>query len=273
MTVDDLSYWARGHGLEALLIVLGAVLGARALHWVFDRYSPGARWAEPGELPEHLRYRQAVLQALQRTAVGLLWFTVAIIVLLKFNVPVATVLAPATIAAAAVGFGAQRLVADFLSGFFLIAERQFGVGDVVQVAPPGQTTGVTGTVEELTLRYTRLRTPSGDVLFLPNAEMRQVVNRSRGWSRVDVKVPVPAGADLQQVTDALETSMVPLVEDPRWGPLLLDRPEVAGIESLDLEHIDLRLTVTTTPGAVTEVASELRRRAALVTAAAGRDDA
>jgi small-conductance mechanosensitive channel len=88
----------------------------------------------------------------------------------------------------ALGSGGQRVVQDLLGGFFLIAERQYGFGDVIRVAPPGSTTGVTGNVEVLSLRMTRLRTANGEVLFLANGEIRQVTNRSRDWARAVIDV-------------------------------------------------------------------------------------
>ena len=100
----------------------------------------------------------------------------------------------------AIGFGAQQVVGDVLAGFFLFAERQFGVGDLIRLSMPGQTTGVSGTVEELTLRVTKLRSAQGDLIVVPNSALRQVTNLSKDWSRVVIDIPIPAEEDLDRVT-------------------------------------------------------------------------
>jgi small conductance mechanosensitive channel len=215
-----------------------------------------------------VRYQRSVIVAATRTLVGVTWFAAGLLVVDRLRLPVATIVAPATVLGAALGFGAQRLVADFLSGFFLIAERQLVYGDEVEIAPPGSTAWMRGTVEEVTLRYTRLRTPQGGVLTVSNADVRQVLNRSRDWLRVDVTVPVPASADIDEVAGVLRESVRGLVDDERWHNKLLGEPVVAGVESFDLTTVDLRVSVRTIPAAVDDVARELRRRAALVTSAA-----
>lgn len=243
--------------------MLGTILVAR-----FVRVTIGSiaqRQMPPTELPEQLRYRRAVVMATTRTIIGVLWFGAALLVIDRLRLPVATLVAPATVIGAALGFGAQKLVGDFLSGFFIIAERQIGYGDVVEISPPGTTQWMRGTVEEITLRYTRLRTPDGGVLTLSNSDVRQVLNRSRGWSKVDVTVPVAPDANLEQVVIDLRESLKALQNDEKWNEKLLGEPAVAGIERLDLERVDLRVSARTTPGAVDEVARELRRRAAVVT--------
>lgn len=180
MTTRDISFWLRGSFLEALLVVLATVLLTRGLRAAIAQVI--ARHAALPELPERLRYRRAFMDAGTRMAVGVLWFVAALLVVIRLRLPIASLVAPATVVGAALGFGAQRLVADFLSGFFLLTERQLAFGDTVEIAPPGTDKWMRGTVEEVTLRYTRLRTPSG-VLTLSNADVRQVLNRSKGLGR------------------------------------------------------------------------------------------
>lgn len=269
MTLEDFSYWARGQGLEAALVVLGAILVARAIHSVCNLYARRLQRLPADELLERTRHQRVLVQVVDRAIVAGLAVVAALVVLSKLNVPTTTLIAPATVIGAAIGFGSQRLVADFLSGFFLTTEKQFGFGDVVQISAPGQSDGVAGSVEELTLRYTRLRTQNGEVLTIPNGEVRQVLNKSQGWSRVDINVPVPSGANIEQVTDALRSSVLALGDDDHWKSLLLDAPVVAGIEEFDLDRIDLRVSARTRPLAAGTVARELRRRAAMVVGVAG----
>ena len=263
MTFHDLTLWLRGPALETALIVLGTLLLSRAVHTAVKRVA--SRQETLPDLPERMRYRRAVVGAIARTIVGVMWFAALVLIVSRLNLPVATLVAPATVVGAALGFGAQRLVADFLSGFFLIAERQLVYGDVVEIAPPGTNNWMRGTVEEVTLRYTRLRTPTGGVLTLSNADVRQVLNKSRDWSRVDVTVPVPTDADIDQVTEELRESLRDLASEDHWGDVLLGEPAVAGIDNLGLDKVDVRISARTVPRAVDEVAREMRRRAAVVT--------
>ena len=267
MITHDISSWLRGPLLEAVLIVLGTILMTRALRAGIGHFA-ALREALP-ELPERLRYRRAVINAATRTAIGVFWFIAALLIVSRLRLPVATLVAPATVIGAALGFGAQRLVADFLSGFFLLAERQLAFGDVVEITPPGTSNTMRGTVEDVTLRYTRLRTANGGVLTISNADVRQVLNKSRGWSRVDVTVPIPIDADIERVTLDLTEELRGLAREDRWQEVLLDEPLVAGIETLNLERVDLKVSARAVPGAVDEVARELRRRAAMVTTGGG----
>ena len=151
MNLDDLSHWARSDGLQIVLLAIGAVLGAWFVHWLGGRASFQANVAasaavEAGvPIDERDKRRRAVVQALERAAVALLWFVTVFMVLLRLRVPVTSLVAPATVAGLAIGFGAQRVVGDLLSGFFLLSEDQYGVGDVVVIAQPNQLTA-TGTV-------------------------------------------------------------------------------------------------------------------------------
>ena len=147
-------------------------------------------------------------------ATATIWVIAIMMILLRFNVPLTSVVPPATIIGVAVGFGAQRIVADLLSGFFLFAERQLGYGDVVRISPPGTTAGVTGTVEELTLRTTRLRTRSGEVVFVPNGEIRQVTNLSMDWALIVVDVFLHDDVDLERAVEVLETAGSVLRREP-----------------------------------------------------------
>lgn len=268
MDLSDISRWLRGSALEAVLLVLGTILVIRAARAVLARATPDLPGSGTMLLPERQRYRRAALQAIERAFVGVLWFVTTILVMTRLGVPIATLVAPATVLGAAIGFGAQRVVADFLAGFFLITERQFGFGDVVQISPPGTTTGVTGTVEEVSLRFTRLRTPDGETLMLPNSEIRQVVNRSKVVGTVEVDVPVPVEAELDPVLEELRRSMQELADDAHWTDRLLEEPVVVGVQKVDIDRIDVRLSARSEPGDRVELTRELRRRAANATTTA-----
>jgi small conductance mechanosensitive channel len=161
------------------------------------------------------------------------------------------------------GFGAQRVVGDVLAGFFLITERQYGFGDVVSIAVVGGGDPAAGTVEDVTLRITRLRSPDGEVVTVPNGQIVKVVNLSRDWARAVVDVPVPTTTDVNRVNDVLREVGQQAFDDPALHPLLLDAPSVMGVESLGLDQVNVRMVARTLPGKQFEVGRDLRVRVAL----------
>jgi len=266
MNLDDVSRWARSDGLQIVLLAIGAVLAARFLHWLAGRVASqadaAASAAVEGGIPidERDKRRRALVQAVERAAVALMWFVTVFMILLRLHVPVTSLVAPATVAGLAIGFGAQRVVGDLLSGFFLLSEDQYGVGDVVNIAQPNQLIA-SGTVEAISLRTTRLRTTKGELVIIPNGGILQVTNRSRDWSRVTVDVPIALEADVDQAADVLKRVSEEMAADEAWAGLLLEAPSVAGVESIEVGYANLRIVARTLPARTTEVTRELRRRA------------
>jgi small conductance mechanosensitive channel len=189
-SLDDFSRWARGDGLEIVLLVLGSVLLTRGVSWfanrLTDRIDAVDRRSDAVVRSEAAKHRHSLTQAITWVALVMIYSVTGVLVLQRFGVPLAGLVAPATVAGVALGFGAQRIVQDILAGFFIVAERQYGFGDLIRVANIGSTTGVTGTVEDVTLRTTRMRTVNGEVVFLPNGQITQVTNLSRDWARAVV---------------------------------------------------------------------------------------
>jgi small conductance mechanosensitive channel len=215
------------------------------------------------------KHRHAVTQVLTWVAIVLIYSVTGVLILDRLGLPLAGLVAPATVIGVAVGFGAQRIVADILAGFFLIAERQYGFGDVIRISALGSTTGVTGTVEELTLRITRIRSANGEVVIVPNGQIVQVTNMSRDWARAVIDTPVPATADLSSVTELLRRVGVEAYADEELRPLLLDPPSVMGVESLAVDQLSIRIVARTQPGKQFDVGRQLRARVALALRDAG----
>ena len=201
--------------------------------------------------------------------VALTYFIASILALDRLGIPLTTLVAPATVIGIGLGFGAQQMVGDLLAGFFLFAEHQFGFGDVIRLSVPGQGTGITGTVEELTLRVTKVRTAQGELVVVPNSALRQVTNLSKDWSRAVIDIPVPVTEDLERVTGILREVEAEMATDPHWSSLLLGDPVVAGVETIDVGYVQLRLIARTLPGRQFEVAREIRLRAATALRSAG----
>ena len=257
------------------MLLLGAGLLVRFAHWFGARRR---RWIdtqirrqiESGQLAsESLKRSRAVSEAIEWAVVALASFIAAILALDRLGIPLTTLVAPATVIGIGLGFGAQQMVGDLLAGFFLFTEHQFAFGDVIKLSVPGQEAGITGTVEELTLRVTKVRTAQGELVVVPNSALRQVTNLSKDWSRAVIDIPVPVTEDLVQVTALLRKMVADLAADPRWHELLLGDPVVAGVEAIDVGYVQLRLIARTLPGRQFEVAREIRLRAATVLRSAG----
>lgn len=172
-----------------------------------------------------------------------------------FGWDVRPLLATAGIAGVALGFGAQTLVRDVIAGIFIIAEDQFGVGDLIEI------NGKAATVEGLTVRCATLRDFNGFLHFVPNGEMKIVVNRSRGWNRLAVDVPIGHDEDLERALEVCRRVAATMSKEPAWRERLLDEIQVWGVDSLSPTEMLVRLVVRGEPGAaVHEAARELRRR-------------
>jgi small-conductance mechanosensitive channel len=271
--IGDVGVWARTRLLESVLIVLGAILLARMITWFGNQVTVGIdnRSKNADELvrSEAAKHRHAVSEVLTWGAVVVVYSVAALTVLSRLGVPLSGFVAPATVAGVALGFGAQRIVQDILAGFFLITEKQYGFGDVVQLSVAGVSNPRNGTVEDVTLRITRIRTSDGNVIITPNGQIIQVTNLSRDWARAVVDVPIPTTADVTHVNDILRQVGTSSFEDPDLRPLLLDAPSVMGVESLEVGQLNIRVVARTLPGRQFEVSRLLRARIAAGLAAAG----
>ena len=260
----ELRDWLAGRGLEVVLIILGSVLLARFVAWVgsriterIDSQSTGGDILVRSEAAKH---RHSLTQVLTWVAIVLIYSIAVFFVLDRLGVPVTGLVAPATVLGVGLGFGAQRIVGDVLAGFFIITERQYGFGDVVSITVTGAPEPATGTIEDVTLRVTRMRSPDGEVVIVPNGAIAKVVNLSRDWARAVVDVPVPTSVDVNRVSEILREVGREAFRDPALRPLLLDPPSVMGVESLDLDQVNVRMVARTLPGKQFEVGRDLRAR-------------
>jgi small conductance mechanosensitive channel len=260
----ELLTWLSGRGLEVVLIIMGSVLLARLVSWIgarltdrIDRQSTGGDALVRSEAAKH---RHSLTQVLTWVAIVLIYSIAVFFVLDRLGVPVTGLVAPATVLGVGLGFGAQRIVGDVLAGFFIITERQYGFGDVVSITVTGAADPATGTIEDVTLRVTRMRSPNGEVITVPNGAISKVVNLSRDWARAVVDVPVPTSVDVNRVNEILREVGREAFRDPALRPLLLDPPSVMGVESLGLEEVNVRVVARTLPGKQFEVGRDLRAR-------------
>ena len=260
--LHDFGHWFRGNGLEIVLLALGAVLLARLVRWFSDVNTDRAeaRRAAASSLvrTEDDKHRRALAQVVTWVLVVLVYVISALLIVQKFGVALATFVPVATVAGVALGFGAQRIVQDLLAGFFVVAERQYGFGDLVRVSVVGLGVPVLGTVESVSLRTTTVRTATGEVVITPNGQIAQITNLSRDWARAVIDVPVSATLDVNRVLAVLRKAGEAAYADPDLHDLLLDTPSVMGVESIEVDQFQVRMVARTLPGKQFEVGRVLR---------------
>lgn len=236
------------------LTLLAAFVAQRVLFLVVGRIARVIRRA--GAESEAARQRARTVTLVLRNFVTTLVGAGALVhVLDVLGWDVKPILAGAGILGVALGFGAQSLVRDVIAGIFILGEDQYSVGDLIEV------NGKAATVESITLRITTLRDFNGYVHFVPNGELKIVTNRSRGWQRLAVDVPVASGTDLDHAIGVCRRVAEVMNADSKWRPRLLDPVEVWGVESLGPSEATIRLVLRARPGPdAPEVSRELRRR-------------
>ncbi|HET9876198.1 MAG TPA: mechanosensitive ion channel family protein [Mycobacterium sp.] len=259
----EIGEWIIGRGLRIVLLLIGAVLAARfitwAARWVTGRLEEGFQTGDALVRSEASKHRQAVASVISWVLVVLLCVVVTVQITDILNVPVGSLVGPAAVLGAALGFGAQKVVQDLLAGFFIITEKQYGFGDLVKLSMVGATEDALGTVEDVTLRVTKLRTVNGEVFTVPNGNIVRSLNLSKDWARAVVDVPVPTTADLSLVNDVLhQVCEHAMDEDTPLRELLLDAPSVMGVESIEVDAVNLRMVARTLPGKQFEVGRRLR---------------
>jgi small-conductance mechanosensitive channel len=264
--LTDISTWLRGNGLEIVLLVLGGLLLTRFATWsgrrITERIDAAATDEDALVRSEAAKHRGAVAQVLTWLSMAVIWSVAGVLILERLGVPVSSLVASAAVIGAALGFGAQQVVRDLLAGIFIFAERQYGYGDMVHISAVGFE-GATGTIEEVALRTTRLRTLNGEVVIVPNGLIVGVTNLSRDWARAVVDVPLPAEVDVMRASELLRKVGAEAFDEEALRPLLLDPPSVMGVESFEVGQVNLRMVARTLPGKQFEVGRELRVRVAV----------
>jgi hypothetical protein len=211
--------------------------------------------AEPGLVDERRKQRVRALGAILRSAASVTIFSIAgFIVLGDLGINLAPLLASAGVVGVAVGFGAQNLVRDYLSGVFMLVEDQYGVGDVITVG------AATGTVENVTLRITRVRDVNGIVWHIRNGAIETVGNESQGWARAVLDFPVPFESDLVTIRNVLEETGDTMWNEPTWRAVMLEAPEVWGAQAISGDEVVMRMVAKTPPLRQWEVEREMRAR-------------
>jgi moderate conductance mechanosensitive channel len=264
--LTDFSMWARSSLLVIILLILGAILLTRLANWarglIVHRIDDSFAVDEELVRSEAAKHRHVLAQVVTWSILAVMYVVTAVVIVQLLGVPLAGLVAPAALISAALGFGLQRFVQDIGAGFFITGERQYGFGDVVRISVTGVAEPAVGTVEEVTLRVTRIRSMSGEVIITPNGQISQVTNLSRDWARAVIDVPVPASVDVGHATKVLEGVGREVFLDERLRKRMLDEPTVMGVERMDVDTFSLRLVARTLPGTQFDIGREIRSRVA-----------
>jgi small-conductance mechanosensitive channel len=236
----------------AIAVFVSRAGGTLARRFVTSLGTRSALYIESPRAEQRMRTIGGVVASLVRIAVWILAATYVFDVL-GFNL--GPLLAGASVIGIALGFGAQTLVRDFLSGFFILVEDQYGVGDVVTL-----TDKVSGTIEEVNLRMTRLRGVDGTVWYVPNGEIRSVGNAAKDWARAIVDIVLPYAADSAAALSAIAEEAQAFADDPEWSDVVLEPPEVWGVEAIAPEGLTVRVVARTQATKNNVVARALRGR-------------
>ncbi|GJM37650.1 MAG: mechanosensitive ion channel protein MscS [Acidimicrobiales bacterium] len=266
--------WLLDRPIRIILIIVAAWVIVRILRRTVDRFTASVAGGEvderlralrargPGRLfAEETERKRADARAetiglVLKSVVGAgVWTVAGLLVLGQLRIDLAPLIAGAGIGGIALGFGAQSIVKDFLSGLFMIIEDQYGVGDVIDVG------AAFGTVEKVSLRSTVVRDVHGTVWHVPNGEILRVGNFSQLWSRAVLDVEVAYDTDIAFAQGVIQRVGDELWEDEAWGrDEVMERPEVLGVQSLGASSVAIRLVVKTEPSEQWNVERELRRR-------------
>jgi moderate conductance mechanosensitive channel len=250
--------WFLDTGLPILIVIVVAVLVTFLSRAAVNRFR--RKLEGTASLTQELNLQRAttLTHALSTTFVVVIWTIAILIVLDEFGYSLGPLLATAGVAGVALGFGAQSLVKDTLSGFFILLENQFGVGDNVEIQTPSSK--VIGRVESLTLRVTSLRAFDGTLHIVPNGNIIVASNRSRGWARAIVDVRAGYDEDVDNLRRVLEELFEELKADRTLSEWIHEGPSVLGVERMGQDALVMRVVADTRPSKVMDVERRLRER-------------
>jgi len=235
-------------GIFVIVLVLNRLLRA-VTNLVIKQASAPGRSAQLRE-----QQTRTLAEVLYGAGSKVVWAVALLTAVREFHIDITPALTLAGLASLAVGFGAQTLVRDVITGIYIVLEDQYIVGDTIQFAD------YIGRVEHLTLRRTVIRDARGALVTIANGEIRTVSNLSRDWSQAFVDVSLAPESPIEKTMQVLESAAAALRGDPAWSQTLVDGPRILGVQSFDRNSSTVRLQVRTAPTRQDEVARELRRR-------------
>lgn len=252
---EQLLPWLMTHGLR----IVGILVGAWILHKLAQRFITRivrvSVTLDRHETVEAERKREDTLIRIFNWTVSVALLLVSIMMVLQqLGVPIGPMLAGAGIVGLAVGFGGQYLIRDFFTGFFMIMENQYRIGDVVQL---DQTSG---TVEDISLRMTTLRDLNGTVHHVPHGDIRRVSNQSKNFARINMNLGVAYHSDLKKVVEVINRTGQELADDPYYKDFIIKAPQFLRVEDFTESAVTVKVLGETIPNKQWEIGGELRRR-------------
>lgn len=250
--------WFAESWVRIVIILTAAVLVTLVSRLVVSRFRRKLEGTASVTQELNLQRATTLTGALSTGLIVVIWVLAILMALGELGQNIAPLLASAGVAGVALGFGAQSLVKDTLSGFFILLENQFGVGDNLEVQTPSNK--VAGRVESLTLRVTSIRAFDGSLHFVPNGNIIVASNRSKGWARAIVDVRAAYGEDVEHMRSILEELFTELEGDRTLSEWIHEAPNVLGVERMGQDALVLRVVADTRPSKVMDVERLLRER-------------
>lgn len=256
--VDETVDWFAEPWVRIVIIFVAAILVTLASRLIVNRFRK--RLEGTASITQELNLQRAttLTGALSTALIVVIWALAILMALGELGANIAPLLASAGVAGVALGFGAQSLVKDTLSGFFILLENQFGVGDNLEIQTPSNK--VMGRVETLTLRVTSLRAFDGSLQMVPNGNIVVASNRSKGWARAIIDVRVAYGEDVEHLRGVLEELFTELEGDRTLSEWIHEAPSVLGVERMGHDALVMRVIADTRPSKVMDVERLLRER-------------
>jgi len=242
------------HGVRILIILIAAFVAYRVMKLVVRKFRESVEDDDPTTRSELEKRAETLSRIIQQVSVVAIFLVSGMLLMKELGFDIGPLIAGAGIVGLAVGFGAQNLVRDIITGFFLLLENQIRVGDVVEIS------GKSGLVEQLNLRTTVLRGIDGNVHVVPNGEITTVTNMTREWSRALLDIGVAYKESVDRVIQTLKEIGSEFGKDPKWKPFLIDSLEIPGVNEFGDSAVVVRIMQKTIPLKQWEVARELRRR-------------
>ena len=253
-TLKTLTSWLTTSGIKIIGILIGLVILSQMSRWIAKWMEKFVYEKDPLQASEAKKRAHTLGNILRHAFLIIITFVAVLMILGELEIQLGPLLATAGIGALAIGFGAQSLVKDVISGFFIILENQYRIGDVIEVA------GVSGLVESVSLRKTVLRDLQGKVHTIPNGEIKVVSNFSKEWSRSVLDLGISYRDDIDQIVDLLIQIGKEMGSEEPYKSAILEPLQVLGVEKFDESQMVIRMMVKTAPLKQWEVGRELRRR-------------
>jgi small conductance mechanosensitive channel len=253
-TFKTITTWLTTSGIKILGILIGLIILSQMSKWIVRWMEKFVSEKDSLQATEAKKRAHTLGNTLRHTLLITISFIAILMILGELGIQLGPLLATAGIGALAIGFGAQNLVKDVISGFFIILENQYRIGDVIEVA------GVSGLVESVSLRKTVLRDLEGKVHTIPNGEIKIVSNLSKEWSRSVLDVGISYREDVDQVIDLLSQIGRELETEEPYKSAILGPLQILGIEKFGESQLVIRMMIKTVPLKQWEVGRELRRR-------------